>query len=406
MHPFFYFRAMMTNREIFLKHIAQTSSFPLSLEIEKAKGVYMYGTKGEKYMDLISGIGVSSVGHCLPEVVEAIKNQAEKYLHLMVYGEYVQTPQVELAKELASTLPESLSSVYLVNSGSEANEGAIKLAKRYTGKTNIVSCKDSYHGATHATLSLSDSEEFTQAFRPLVPGVKHIEFNNTHDLAYIDKNTACVVIETVQGEAGVRTPHSNYLGQVKAKCEEVGALLILDEVQCGAGRTGTYWAFEQFNVIPDILTSAKGMGGGMPIGAFMSSPEIMQCLTHNPILGHITTFGGHPVSAAGATAGVKFLKNSTLLGQVKPKAELFKTLLTHDAIKEVRNCGLMMAVELDSFENLQEVIHECISNGLVTDWFLFNNVSMRIAPPLIITEEEITHACNTILQALDKVYKK
>lgn len=404
MYPFFYFHSMMTNREIFLKHVAQTSSFPLSLEIEKAKGIYMYGTNGEEYIDLISGIGVSSVGHCLPEVVEAIKAQAEKYLHLMVYGEFIQTPQVELAQELASTLPKELSSVYLVNSGSEANEGAIKLAKRYTGRSNVISCRDSYHGATHATLSLSDSEEFTQAFRPLVPGITHINFNSLEDLSKINENTACVIIETIQGEAGVRTPDSDYLKTLKTKCKEKGTLLILDEVQCGAGRTGTYWAFEQFDVVPDILTSAKGMGGGMPIGAFISSSEIMQCLTHNPILGHITTFGGHPVSAAGAVAGVKFLKNSLLLDEVKSKAELFKSLLKHPAINVIRNFGLMMAVELDSFDNLQKVIHECIENGLVTDWFLFNDISMRIAPPLIITEEEIKKACKIILQALDKVY--
>ena len=396
---------MMTNREIFLRHIAQTSNFPLSLEIERAEGIYMYDTNNKQYLDLISGIGVSNVGHCHPDVVNAIKEQADKYLHLMVYGEYIQSPQIQLAKEISETLPSSLDSVYLVNSGSEANEGALKLAKRHTGRSNIISCKDSYHGATHGTLSLSDSEEFTQPFRPLLPGIKHITFNNKKDLLKIDTTTAAVIIETIQGEAGVIPPEDNYLKELRDRCNAVGALLILDEVQCGAGRSGSFWAFEQFDIVPDILTTAKGIGGGMPIGAFISSNEIMKCLTHNPILGHITTFGGHPVSSAGALAGVRFLRKSGLIEKVNQKADLIKELLNgHKAIKSIRNHGLLMAVELDSFENLQKVIDVCIKNGVITDWFLFNNVSMRIAPPLTITESEIKEACKVILQALDEVY--
>lgn len=396
---------MSTNRNIFLQHIAQTSDFPLGLEIEHAKGVWMYGFNGQKYLDLISGIGVSNVGHCHPKIVEAVKNQVEKYMHLMVYGEYVQTPQIALARAITSTLPPCLDSVYLVNSGSEATEGALKLAKRYTGRSKIISAKSAYHGSTHASLSLSDSEEFTQPFRPLLPNFYSIAFNCLDSLQQIDENTAAIMIETIQGEAGVVTPKNDYLKAVRERCDETGTLLILDEVQCGAGRTGRFWAFQHYGIIPDILTTAKGIGGGMPIGAFIASKEVMSCLTHHPILGHITTFGGHPVSAAAAAACIEVMLTEKLTHQADAKAELIKSLLVHPAIFEIRNKGLMMAVQLDSFENLQKVIHSCISKGLVTDWFLYNNTSMRIAPPLIITDEEIKIACTKILEALDEVYK-
>lgn len=394
---------MLTNRQLFFDHVGQTSQFPLALEIERAKGVWMY-SKDSKYLDIISGIGVSNVGHGHPAVVNAIKNQADQYLHLMCYGEYIQSPQTKLAKLISDTTDGKLDSVFFVNSGSEANEGALKLAKRYTKRKEIISAKDSYHGATAGVLSLSTDDNFTQPFRPLLPGIKHIEFNNPEDLSIITQQTAAVIIETIQGEAGVVVPTNDYLKKVRERCTETGALLILDEVQCGAGRTGTFWAFEQFGIVPDIICTAKGIGGGMPIGAFLAPKEIMHCLTHNPILGHITTFGGHPVSCASASACIETMLNEKLISTVSEKAELIKSLLKHKAIKEIRNQGLMMAIQLDSFENLQDAIAKCIDKGVVTDWFLFNNTSMRIAPPLIITEEEIRFACNVILEALDEVY--
>ena len=396
---------MVSQRQLFLQHVAQTSNFPLGLEIKKAQGVWMEDITGKKYLDLISGIGVSNVGHCHPNVVKAVQEQAASYMHVMVYGEYIQTPQTQFAKAISSTLPEELSSVYLVNSGSEANEGAMKLAKRYTGRSKIMSCKHSYHGATLGTLSLSDSEEFTQKFRPLVPGITHIGFNKIEDLELIDDNYAAVIIETIQGEAGVQPMDTEFFKILRKKCNDHGVLLILDEVQCGAGRTGKFWAFEHYGITPDIITTAKGIGGGMPIGAFISSQEIMSCLTNNPILGHITTFGGHPVSAAGAAAAVQFLRDSDLIEQANQKAHYIQDQIkNHTAINEIRNKGLMMAVELDNFENLQKVIKHCIEDGLVTDWFLFNNKSIRIAPPLIITEEEIEWACKRLNRAIEKVY--
>lgn len=394
---------MISNRELFLKNLAQTTNFPLLIEIEKAEGIYMYGSKGEEYIDLISGIGVSNVGHRHPKVVQAVKDQADKYMHLMVYGEFVQTPQVKLAEALVATLPESLSSVYLVNSGSEAIEGAMKLAKRFTGRPNIVSCVDAYHGSSHGALSAGGNETFKQNYRPLLPGHYSIPFNETTALDEIDHNTAAIIIETVQGEAGVRVANEGYFKAVKARCEEVGALLILDEIQAGFGRTGTFWAFEQFGITPDIIVSAKGMGGGMPIGCFISSNEIMDSFKENPILGHITTFGGHPVSAAASLATLKVIEEDKLLSEVEKKASLFKSLLVHDHIKEIRNCGLMMAVEFESFDILKEVIDKAIELGVVTDWFLFCDNSMRIAPPLIISEEEIKKACKMILQAIDSI---
>ncbi|MFY0601499.1 MAG: aspartate aminotransferase family protein [Cyclobacteriaceae bacterium] len=393
----------MSNRELFLQNCAQTTDFPLLIEIEKAEGIYMYGPNDETYIDLISGIGVSNIGHRHPKVVQAVKDQADKYMHVMVYGEFVQSPQTRLAEALAQTLPDSLSSIYMVNSGSEAVEGAIKLAKRSTGKPNIISCIDAYHGSSHGALSAGGNETFKQNYRPLLPGHYSIPFNDLSSLDQIDKNTAAIIIETVQGEAGVRLANEGYFEAVKSRCEEVGSLLILDEIQAGFGRTGTFWGFEQFGVTPDILVSAKGMGGGMPIGCFISSKQIMDSLKENPILGHITTFGGHPVSAAASLATLNVIKDEKLLQDVVKKANLFRSLLQHDRIKEIRNCGLMMAVEFDSFETLKKVIDKAIELGVVTDWFLFCDNSMRIAPPLIITEEEIKKACKLILQAIDSI---
>lgn len=381
--------------------MAQTTDFPLMLEIEKAEGVYMYGPDNKKYIDLISGIGVSNIGHRHPAVIQAILDQTERYLHLMVYGEYVQTPQTALADALSKTLPAPLTSTYLVNSGSEAVEGAIKLAKRYTGRTEIISCYNAYHGSSQGALSLGGNESFKRAYRPLLPGIRHFRFGEAEDLSLISKHTAAVIIETVQGEAGVRIASKAYFQALRKACDESGALLILDEIQSGFGRTGRFWAFEHYEIVPDIVVSAKGMGGGMPIGAFISSKAIMDSLKNNPILGHITTFGGHPVSAAASLATVGVLHNGSLIEEVDKKASLFKKLLVHPKIKGIRNKGLMMAIEFGSFDILKPVIDKAIELGVVTDWFLYCDDAMRIAPPLTITDDEIKEACDIILKACE-----
>lgn len=391
----------MTTRELFFNHVAQTSDTPLALEIEKAEGIYLTDVSGKRYMDLISGISVSNVGHRHPKVVAAIHKQLEHYMHLMVYGEYIQSPQVRLAQRLTEHLPENLNSVYFVNSGSEAIEGAMKLAKRYTGRTEIISFKNAYHGSTQGSLSIMGNEEFKNAFRPLLPDTTQIEFNNENQLQYITHRTAAVVIETIQGEAGAIVPQNDFLKKLRTRCNETGTLLIADEVQCGFGRTGKLFAFEHFYFIPDILCIAKGMGGGMPIGAFIASKTIMHSLTHNPILGHITTFGGHPVCCAASEATLSILLEEHLIEQVQEKEKLFRQLLVHPQIKAIRGLGLLLAVEFSSYDQNKAIIHRCISKGLITDWFLFNSHSMRIAPPLTITKEEIKWACEVILQSID-----
>ncbi|SMD38912.1 Acetylornithine/succinyldiaminopimelate/putrescine aminotransferase [Reichenbachiella faecimaris] len=391
----------MNNRQLFLKHLGQTSEFPLSLEIEKAEGLYMYDKDNKAYLDLISGIGVSSIGHRHPKVIEAIKEQLDKHLHVMVYGEFVTASQVQLAHAISETLPDHLDNIFLVNSGSEATEGALKLAKRHTGRSKIVSFENAYHGSTSGALSIAGDEKLKEPFRPLLPDIHQIRFGESSDIDCIDRDTAAVIIETVQGEAGVRHASSEYFESLRAKCTETGALLIMDEIQCGFGRTGKFWAFEHYGVSPDILLCAKGMGGGMPIGGFVSSKSIMHDLTHDPVLGHITTFGGHPVSAAASLATVKVLLEEKLIETVEEKEKLFLTLLKHKKIKEVRSMGLMMAVEFESFEYLDQLIHKLLKEGILTDWFLFCDNSMRIAPPLTITFEEIKMACNKILQAID-----
>ncbi|MFN6945095.1 MAG: aspartate aminotransferase family protein [Cytophagaceae bacterium] len=396
---------MPNNRELFLKHMAQTSPSPLLLEIEQAEGVYMYDKSGKKIMDLISGIGVSNVGHRHPQVVKAIKDQVDKYMHLMVYGEIIQSPQVRLAEELCKTLPEPLKSVYLVNSGSEAVEGAMKLAKRHTGRAEIISCINAYHGSTQGSLSLNGNEYFKQSFRPLLPQIRHIRFGSHQDLDLITHHSAAVFIETIQGEAGVRTADKSYFQALRQKCHETGTLLVLDEIQCGFGRSGKFWAFEHYNIVPDILVCAKGMGGGMPIGAFISSSNVMSSLTADPVLGHITTFGGHPVSCAAALATLNIIHDEKLCEKVPEKEQLFRQLLQHPAIKEIRSKGLMMAVELESYDFLKKVIDKAIASGVLTDWFLFCDNSMRIAPPLTITENEIKEACQIILDAINSQKK-
>jgi len=391
----------MNNRQLFLQHMAQTTDFPLLIEVEKAEGIYLYGPNGKKYIDLISGIGVSNVGHRHPKVLDAIQRQLDKYLHLMVYGEYVQSPQSLLAKALCDTLPPQLDNVYLVNSGSEAVEGALKLAKRYTGKPNLISCVNAYHGSSHGSLSVGGNEIFKQAYRPLLPGVSHINFGELSDLEKINSDTAAVLIETIQGEAGIRVATRDYFQALRKKCNETGTLLILDEVQCGFGRSGKFWAFEHYDIVPDMVVCAKGMGGGMPIGAFIANKEVMDAFKSNPILGHITTFGGHPVSAAASLATIQILLDDHVIEQVENKANLIKSLLVHPKIKGIRNKGLMMAVQFESFDVLKAVIDRAIENGVITDWFLFCDDSMRIAPPLTITTEQINEACSVILQAID-----
>ncbi|WP_128543515.1 aspartate aminotransferase family protein [Larkinella soli] len=391
---------LLTQRQLFFRHVAQTSDFPLALEIERADGIHLYDTDGKRYMDLISGIGVSNVGHRHPRVLSAIQEQLDKYLHLMVYGEFVQTTQVQLAQALAQTLPEPLSAVYFTNSGTEAIEGAMKLAKRFTGRSEIVSCFNAYHGSTQGALSLSGSENFKRNYRPLLPGIRHIRHGDEAMLSGITGQTAAVIMEVVQGEAGVRIPQQAYLELVRKRCSEVGALLIFDEIQTGFGRTGTFWAFEGYGLVPDVVVCAKGMGGGMPIGAFISSPETIGVFRNNPILGHITTFGGHPVSCAASLATLQVIREEKLYQQAEAKGQLFRDLLVHPAIREVRGKGLMMAAEFESFGTLKPVIDRAIERGVITDWFLFCDNSMRIAPPLIITEEQIREACGLILEAI------
>lgn len=394
----------MNLRQLFLSHVAQTSTTPLMLEIERAEGIYMYDKNGRAIIDLISGIGVSNIGHCHPEVVKAIREQAGKYLHLMVYGEFVQSPQVKLATVLSATLPDNLSSVYFVNSGSEAVEGAVKLAKRFTGRREIITFNNAYHGSTQGALSLNGNEDIKRNYRPLLPGIRHINFGNQKDLSQITSKTAAVLIETVQGEAGIRTTNTNYFKALKEQCQKHGVLLIADEIQAGFGRTGKFWAFEHYDFIPDILVTAKGMGGGLPIGAFISSPEIMQVLTNNPILGHITTFGGHPLSCVASYATLKVIQDENLVKDVEAKGQLFRSLLKHHAIKEIRGIGLMLAIEFESFDVLKPIIDEGIEMGILTDWFLFDNKSMRIAPPINITEAQIQQACDIILASIRKFH--
>jgi acetylornithine/succinyldiaminopimelate/putrescine aminotransferase len=361
----------------------------------------LYNPEGKAYLDLIAGISVSSLGHCHPAVVEAVQSQSAQYMHTMVYGEYLMKPQVELASLLCDQLPDALNSVYFVNSGTEATEGAMKLAKRYTGRHEIIACKKAYHGSTQGAASLMWPKDFTRAYHPLLPGIKHIEYNCHFCLQKITEKTACVIVETVQAEWGVRRPSAGYLQALKERCAAVGALLILDEIQVGYGRTGSLFAFEQYGIVPDILLLAKAMGGGMPIGAFLADRSIMQALSHDPILGHITTFGGHPVNCAAGLATLRTLLQEPFIEQVKTKEALFRSLLRHHQIKEIRSAGLLMAIQLDSFTAVQTVIRYCLEKGLIIDWFLFNSEALRIAPPLIINEAEIRQACQIIKEGLD-----
>ncbi len=395
---------MLSQRQLFLQHVAQTSDAPLALEIKAANGIYLHDVHDKKYLDLISGIGVSALGHCHPKIVEAIQTQAAQYAHTLVYGEFIQASQVQLAKYIADLLPESLSAVYFTNSGAEATEGAMKLAKRYTGKSEIISCYYSYHGSTQGALSLNGDEYFKSNYRPLLPDIRQIRYNHFEDIAHITHRTAAVFIEPVQAEAGVIVPTKGYLQAVRNRCNETGTLLVFDEVQTGCGRTGNLFRFQTENVIPDILTVGKAFGGGLPLAAFISSKAIMQVIQQNPVLGHITTFGGNAICCAAGLASLQEIVSQKLYTDVVQKANLFVELLQHPSIQKINYCGLLMAVYLDNFTNLKKVIDCCLEDGLITDWFLFASNCLRIAPPLIITEAEIKIACQIILRALDKVY--
>ena len=391
---------MISQRQLFLSQLAQTSPIPLGLEIDHAEGCWLYDVSGKKYLDLISGISVSSIGHRHPAVVKAIKNQVDKYLHVMVYGEYIQSPQVAFAKLLTDHLPESLNCVFFTNSGTEATEGAMKLAKRVTGRPEIIGCYDSYHGSTQGALSIAGGEWFKNSFRPLIPGTRQIKFNNFDDIKEISNHTAAVFMEPIQAEAGGILPLAGYLEAVRERCTETGTLLIFDEIQTAFGRTGSLFNFMQKGVVPDILMLGKALGGGMPLGAFIADRAVMNEFTHDPVLGHITTFGGHPVSCVAGRAAMEVLVNSDLIKQVKEKEALFRANLNHPGINSIHGQGLLLAVEVSSFEKVQSIIRKAIIDGLITDWFLFNDKCIRIAPPLTISEEEILWACETIKKAI------
>lgn len=393
----------MDNKEIFHTLQAQTTPFPIGLEISRAEGLFIYDKAGKAYYDLVSGLAVTNIGHRHPKVIEAIKKQLDIHLHVMPYGEFIQTPQLELAKKLNEILPANLTTSYFVNSGAEAVEGALKLAKRYTGRQEIIACHKSYHGSTHGALSVSGNPVKQSAFKPLLPDVHFIEFNNLAELNKITTKTACVIIETVQGDAGVRIPDLCYLQKLREKCTETGTLLILDEIQTGFGRTGSFFAFEQYGITPDILVIAKALGGGMPIGAFVSSKKNMDCLTHNPMLGHITTFGGHPVNCAAAIANIKVIQEENLIVDVHEKGALMNQLLSHSLVKEIRQIGLMLAIDLENEEITQQVVEGCMEKGIIAFWFLSCPASFRLAPPLTITLEEIETVCGVICKVFDGV---
>ncbi|HLF64532.1 MAG TPA: aspartate aminotransferase family protein [Saprospiraceae bacterium] len=396
---------MSSLRPLFLHHIAQTGPSPVMLEPERASGIYIYDVSGNPYVDLNSGYCVSVLGHCHPRVVEAVQKQAAIYMHTTVYGEHIQSPQVQLAKKLTEQLDPSLNCVFFVNSGAEAVEGAMKLAKRVTGRYEIVACHKAYHGSTQGADSLRSDLEYTSAFMPLLPGIRNIHFSNFDDLKHITETTAAVLIEPVQGEAGVRIPAPGYLQSLRKRCDETGALLIFDEIQTGMGRTGHLFAYQRYGVVPDVLLLAKSFGGGMPLGAFISRKSLLNEFTHDPALGHLTTFGGHPVSCAAALATLEELLEGDYMAAVESRAQRFISQLQHPMIREIRNVGLMMAVELSEGISLTDFIRQVFDHGVLTDWFLFDNRSWRISPPLIMNEEEIDMACERLIGILEVMYK-
>lgn len=392
--------------EKFFNHVGQTSPFPIALEVEKAEGVYIYDIYGNKYFDMISGIAVSSLGHGNREIVSAVKDQAEKYIHTMVYGEHVQSPQVEYATKLTSLLPENLNSVFYTNSGSEAVEGAMKLAKRYTGRYEIIACRNGYHGNTHGSQSLMDREYLSQSYRPFVPGIKFIEYDNIQSLDLITNRTAAVITEVIQGDIGVKIASQDFIDALRNKCDQTGTLLVFDEIQTGFGRTGKLFAFEHYAVIPDVLLIAKAMAGGMPAGALISDKEILGSFTENPILGFISTFGGHPVSIAAACAALEILTTGTIIDSVFAKENLIRKLLVHPLIKEIRSKGLLMAIDFQNSGIVKNIMKKAQSKGVLVDWFLYNDECIRLAPPLVISESEIEKACAIILETLHEIDQK
>ncbi len=391
---------MLNNRQLFYSYLAQTSEDPAAIEIERAEGLFLYGPDKKRYIDLIAGISVAGSGHRHQKVLEAINNQLDKYLHVMVYGEFILTPQVMLADKLTRLLPENLNNVYFTNSGAEAVEGALKLAKRFTGRHEIISFKNAYHGSTHGALSVTGNESLKQSFRPLLPSIKHLNFNNCVELDQISAKTACVIVEPIQGEAGCIPSSQEFMTKLRSRCSETGTLLILDEIQTGMGRTGKMFAFEHYEIIPDILLLAKSLGGGLPLGAFVSSKKIMHSLTNRPILGHLTTFGGNPVSCAAALGNLEVISEIGLIDSVSEKENLFREQLIHPKIKSIHGKGLLLAVEFENFQTNLNVIKQSAEKGLLSDWFLFADNCMRIAPPLIITDEIIIEACTIIKSCL------
>jgi len=394
---------MRSNRQLFFEYLGQTSDSPLAIEIERASGCWLYSPDGKSWLDLISGVSVSNVGHNNQVVIEAVKKQLDRHMHLMVYGELIQDPQVKLAEFLCSLLPDGLDSVFYTNSGSEAVEGALKLARRYTARSEIISFRNAYHGSTMGAMSVTGNESLKRAFRPLIPAVRHIDFNDFDSPGVISEETACVIAEPVQSEAGVILPDKGFLEELRRSCTESGALLIFDEIQTGFGRTGQLFAMESFGVVPDIVLFAKGFGGGMPLGAFVSSNRIMSSLSSSPSLGHITTFGGHPVSCSAALASLKYITANRLFSNALTMEDVFRKNLDHRLIKDLRGRGLLLAMELESAEIVKKVISIAMEKGLLTDWFLFNDRSIRICPPLVINSEEAEYACGILLESMNEV---
>lgn len=394
----------MDTRRLFFQHVAQTSETPLAIHIKKASGSKLWDNDGNEYIDLIAGISVCNIGHRHKDVINAIKKQTDQYLHVLVYGEMIESPQVQYAQLLAEHLPSSLNSVYFTNSGAEAVEGAMKLAKRATGRTDIIAFNKSYHGSTQGALSLMGDEYWRNPFRPLLPSVFHFEYNTYDVFDNINEKTACVVMETIQAERGVFAPSIAWMQAIRKRCTETGTLLILDEIQAGFGRSGSLWCFEQYDIVPDILLLGKALGGGMPLGAFIADKQLMNNLTHDPVLGHITTFGGHPVCCAAGLAAFKVLLKKGIAGKVVKKEKLFRKLLQHPAVKEIRSSGLLIAVEFPEESFTKRIIDYCVKNGVLTDWFLFAPQCMRIAPPLNLSSKEIEDACEIIIKGLDELY--
>ena len=387
----------------FQNHLAQTTPFPFGIKVDRAEGAYIYDQEGKKYLDLISGISVSALGHGHPRIKAALKKQIDRHLHVMVYGEFIQDAQNELAEELLKTLPQSLNDFYFLNSGAEANEAALKLAKRASGRTEIIAYHGAYHGSTHGALSVSSNESRKAAFRPLLPEIRFIELNKTEELSQITEQTAAVILETIQGDAGVRIPKKSYLQALRKRCDATKTLLILDEIQCGMGRSGKFWAFEHFDIVPDILTAGKALGAGMPMGCLVASQNLMKLFSHDPMLGHITTFGGHPLCCAAAAEGLRIMEDEKLPEKVDQKAELIISLLKHPEIKTIRQIGLLIAVELENESKVKKVVLSGLEKGILLFWFLSTPHAFRIAPPYIISEDEIREGCALLIKCLDEL---